>query len=326
MKGWLKHWDETKRLTREEAIKILNLPKEDVDDLIACAYALRTKYKGKKVSVQLLTNVRSGNCSQNCAYCAQSCESHAAIEKYRRVSDEKLYGDNDLVDDKHLARHCIGLSGIQFSDAEIEDLAERIREMKKKGTQICCSIGFLTEKQARLLKDAGLDRINHNLKSSRRFYPEICTTHTYEQRVANIHMLQDIGFEICSGGIIGMGESMEDRIDLALMLRELGIKSIPINILNPIPGTPLEGTARLEDEEILTTIALFRFIQPDAYLRFAGGRMLISHLETEAIQAGINAAIVGDLLTTLGSKVKEDMEKVKALGFETEGKSKNLKI
>ena len=136
MKEWLKHWDETKRLTREEAIKILNLPKEDMDDLIACAYALRTKYKGKKVSVQLLTNVRSGNCSQNCAYCAQSCESHAAIEKYRRVSDEKLYGDNDLVDDKHLARHCIGLSGMKFTDKEIEELARRIRKMKEQGITV----------------------------------------------------------------------------------------------------------------------------------------------------------------------------------------------
>ena len=161
----LKNWDEECPLTREEAVEVLNLPVEEMDSLMECAYALRTKYKGKKVSVQLLTNVRSGNCTQNCAYCAQSKDSQAEIEKYKRVSDEKLYGDNDLVDEKHLARHCIGLSGIGFSDEEIEDLADRIREMKKKDTQICCSIGFLTEKQARILKDAGLDRINHNLNS-----------------------------------------------------------------------------------------------------------------------------------------------------------------
>ena len=161
----LKSWDEECPLTREEAVEVLNLPEEEMDSLMECAYALRTKYKGKKVSVQLLTNVRSGNCTQNCAYCAQSKDSQAEIEKYKRVSDEKLYGDNDLVDEKHLARHCIGLSGIGFSDEEIEDLADRIREMKKKDTQICCSIGFLTEKQARILKDAGLDRINHNLNS-----------------------------------------------------------------------------------------------------------------------------------------------------------------
>ena len=184
----LADWDEERSLSREEAVEILDLPKEEMEDLISCAYALRTKYKGKKVSVQLLTNVRSGNCSQNCAYCAQSCESHAPIEKYRRVSDEKLYGDNDLVDEKNLARHCIGLSGIKFTDAEIEDLAERIRIMKKKNTQICCSIGFLTEKQAKMLKEAGLDRINHNLNSSRTYYHNICSTHTFEQRVQNIHM------------------------------------------------------------------------------------------------------------------------------------------
>ena len=135
----LKNWDEECPLTREEAVEVLSLPEEEMDSLMECAYALRTKYKGKKVSVQLLTNVRSGNCTQNCAYCAQSKDSQAEIEKYKRVSDEKLYGDNDLVDEKHLARHCIGLSGIGFSDEEIEDLADRIREMKKKDTQICCS-------------------------------------------------------------------------------------------------------------------------------------------------------------------------------------------
>ena len=133
-----------------------------------------------------------------------------------------------------------------------------------------------------------------------------------EEKIRTIRAAQEVGMEVCSGGIIGMGESMEDRIDLAMTLRELKIKSIPINILNPIPGTPLEGTA---DDEILTTIAVFRFIHPDAYLRFAGGRSLIAHIETEAIQAGINAAIVGDLLTTVGSKVLEDMEKVKKMGF-----------
>ena len=144
----LDNWDETHELTKDEALAILNCDDVCLDKLIETAYALRLKYKGKKVSIQLLTNVRSGNCSQNCAYCAQSCESQAQIEKYKRVSDEKLYGDNDLVDNKHLARHCIGLSGISFTDAEIEDLAGRIRKMKKNDTQICCSIGFLTEKQA----------------------------------------------------------------------------------------------------------------------------------------------------------------------------------
>ena len=154
-------------LTREEALEILNANADSLPNLIEQAYQLRTKYKGNRVSIQLLTNVRSGNCTQNCAYCAQSRDSEAPIEKYRYVEDRKLYGDNDLVDEMHLARHCIGLSGIRFADDDIEKLAERIRKMKKNDTQICCSIGFLTEKQALILKEAGLNRINHNLNSSR---------------------------------------------------------------------------------------------------------------------------------------------------------------
>ena len=144
---------------------------------------------------------------------------------------------------------------------------------------------------------------------------ESCVLPIPDEKIATIRAAQEIGMEVCSGGIIGMGETMEDRIDLALTIRDLGVKSIPINVLNPIPGTPLEHAAPLQDEEVLTTIAIFRFIHPDAYLRFAGGRMLIAHIETEAIAAGINAAIVGDLLTTVGSKVMEDMKKVKELGF-----------
>ena len=226
-------------LSREEALSILNTPDDQLDDLIARAEKLRRKYKGNHVSIHILTNARSGNCSQDCAYCAQSCRSTADIEKYKWVSDEKLYKDNDFVNEHHLSRHCIGLSGMKFTDEEIEELAERIRAMKKTGTHLCCSIGFLTEKQARMLYDAGLDRINHNLNSSRAYYSHICSTHTFDQRVENIHMLQKIGFEICSGGIIGMGESKEDVVDMLMELREIQPEALPINFLLPIKGTPL---------------------------------------------------------------------------------------
>ena len=202
------------QLTREEAIEILNTPDDKLEELIKRAEVLRRKYKGNHVSIHILTNARSGNCSQDCSYCAQSSRSKADIDEYKWVSDEKLYADNDFVNEHNLSRHCIGLSGMQFTDEEIEELAKKIRKMKEDGTHLCCSIGFLTKKQALILKEAGLDRINHNLNSSQNYYHNICSTHTFEQRVANIKMLQELGFEICSGGIIGMGESKEDVVDM----------------------------------------------------------------------------------------------------------------
>ena len=311
------HTHEDPILTREEAIEILNTPDDQLDALIERAGILRKKYKGNHVSIHILTNVRSGNCSQDCAYCAQSCRSKADIEKYKWVDEEKLYHDNDFVNEHHLSRHCIGLSGMGFTDAEIEQLAGRIRKMKETGTHLCCSIGFLTEKQAKMLKDAGLDRINHNLNSSRNYYSHICTTHTFDQRVENIHMLQRLGFEICSGGIIGMGENMKQRIELAFELKELGVCSVPMNILNPIPGTPLEHMPPISDEEILVTIAIFRFILPRTFIRFAGGRARLSReTQKQALSAGVNGLLMGDMLTTLGSGVNEDKSLAREAGYD----------
>jgi adenosylmethionine-8-amino-7-oxononanoate aminotransferase/biotin synthase len=176
--------------------------------------------------------------------------------------------------------------------------------------KLCASMGLLKKEQLVRLRDAGILRYHCNLESSEAYFPTLCSSHSVADKVRTIRAAQEVGLEVCSGGIIGMGETMEDRIEMAFMLKELGVKSIPINILNPIPGTPLAGTPRLSDDEILMTIAVFRFIHPDAYLRFAGGRILIEHLEEQAMNAGINSAIVGDMLTTSGAKIEQDMKKI----------------
>ena len=233
---------------------------------------------------------------------------------------EKLYGDNDLVDEKHLARHCIGLSGIGFSDEEIEDLADRIREMKKKDTQICCSIGFLTEKQARILKDAGLDRINHNLNSSRSFYPEICTTHTYDQRVNNIKMLQSLGFEICSGGIVGMGESKEDIVDMLMDIREINPESVPINFLLPIPGTKLadRDISELTPDYCMKVLCLARLMVPKSDIRCAAGReVYFKGLEPELFKV-VDSIFASGYLTAGGQGIDDTMKMIKDAGFDGE--------
>ena len=274
----LADWDEERSLSREEAVAILDLPKEEMEDLISCAYALRTKYKGKKVSVQLLTNVRSGNCSQNCAYCAQSCESHAPIEKYRLVF-HKIF--------------------------------------QKKNTQICCSIGFLTEKQAKMLKEAGLDRINHNLNSSRSFYPEICSTHTYDQRVNNIKMLQGLGFEICSGGIIGMGESKEDVVDMLMDLKAISPESVPINFLLPIPGTRLadRDISGLTPEYCMKVLCLARLMIPKSDIRCAAGReVYFKGIEPELFKV-VDSIFASGYLTAGGQGIDDTMKMIRDAGF-----------
>lgn len=305
------------QLSREEALAILNTPDEALEELVSFAETYRRKYKGNHVSIHILTNARSGNCSQDCAYCAQSCRSKADIDKYKWVADEKLYEDNDFVKEHHLSRHCIGLSGMKFSDQEIEILAEKIRKMKADGTHLCCSIGFLTEHQARVLKEAGLDRINHNLNSSRSYYSHICSTHTFDQRVANIRMLQGLGFEICSGGIIGMGESKEDVVDMLMELREIQPEALPINFLLPIPGTPLEHA----DMSILTTaycmkvLCLARLLVPKADIRCAAGREVYFKGEEKMLLRVVDSIFASGYLTAGGQGIKDTIKTIEDAGF-----------
>ena len=305
------------QLSREEAIEILNAPDENLDELIARAEKLRRKYKGNHVSIHILTNARSGNCSQDCAYCAQSCRSKADIDKYKWVADEKLYADNDFVNEHHLSRHCIGLSGMKFTDSEIEELAEKIRKMKEQGTHLCCSIGFLTEKQALMLKEAGLDRINHNLNSSRAYYHNICSTHTFEQRVANIKMLQGLGFEICSGGIIGIGESKEDVVDMLLELREIRPEALPINFLLPIPGTPLEHAdmSALTTAYCMKVLCLARLLVPQSDIRCAAGREIYFKGEEKNLLRVVDSIFASGYLTAGGQGIKDTIQAIEDAGF-----------
>ena len=305
------------QLSREDALAVLNTPDESLEELVSFAETYRRKYKGNHVSIHILTNARSGNCSQDCAYCAQSCRSKADINKYKWVEDEKLYEDNDFVKEHHLSRHCIGLSGMKFTDEEIEILAEKIRKMKADGTHLCCSIGFLTEHQAKVLKDAGLDRINHNLNSSRNYYPNICSTHTFDQRVANIRMLQGLGYEICSGGIIGMGESKEDVVDMLLELREIQPEALPINFLLPIPGTPLEHAdmSVLSTAYCLKVLCLARLLVPKADIRCAAGREVYFKGEEKMLLRVVDSIFASGYLTAGGQGIKDTIQTIEDAGF-----------
>lgn len=303
------------QISREEAILLANDSQKQA--LYRAAGEIRDKFRGRFFDTCSIINARSGRCSENCKWCAQSAVFQTHIDEYDLVDENTCMEMARLNNAYGVDKFSFVTSGRSLSDRNIDRLCKYAVKIKAgMKINLCASMGLLKKEQLQKLMDAGITRYHCNLETSPRYFATLCSTHTVQEKIATLKAAREVGMDICSGGIIGMGEAMGDRIDMALLLRDLQVKSIPVNILNPIPGTPLEKTARLSDDEILTTIAVFRFIHPDAYLRFAGGRMLIEHIEEQAIAAGINAAIVGDLLTTVGSKVLEDMEKVKTLGFE----------
>ena len=286
------------------------------EDLYKAAGAIRDNFSGRQFEMCSIINAKSGKCSEDCKWCAQSTFYSTNIQTYEMVDEKEAVEQACSNARQGVHKYSLVTSGKSLSDANINQLVSLYKQIKQKtNIALCASMGLLDKNRLMKLKEAGVEHYHCNLETSRSFFPTLCTTHSYDQKVQTIRWAQEFGLEVCSGGIIGMGETMDDRIELAFELNALGIESIPVNILNPVDGTPLEGMAPLSDEEILTTFALFRFINPKAKIRFAGGRLQIKHLQEKALKAGVNAALVGDLLTTIGSNVEEDKEAFQLAGF-----------
>lgn len=309
-----------KQITSEEALFILNFKNSEIEKLINEVYKVRFKYKSNKVSVHILTNAKSGDCNQNCKYCAQSNISNAKIDKYDLIDFNKLLDNGQIGLTKNVNRHCVGLSGLTFTDKQIDKLSEYFLNLKQKiKTDLCCSIGFLTKKQAIKLKQSGVTRINHNLNTSKNNYKNICTTHTYEERINNINMLKEVGFEICCGGIIGIGETKEDIINMLTDIRKINPKSIPINFLIPIAGTPFENIKHnLTTEFCLKVLCLTRLFVPEADIRCAAGREIYIKDKQKLMLKVVNSIFTAGYLTAKGENIDTTIKLIKDYGFECE--------
>ena len=287
-----------------------------LDNLQAGAQMIQRHFRGRHVDLCTIINGKSGRCSENCKYCAQSARHHTGVDEYDFLPTEKILAVALANERAGVNRFSIVTSGRALDGKNFDKAIETYKVLRGKLTiELCASHGILNAEQLQRLKAAGVKRYHHNLETSRRFFPQICTSHTYDERINTIKLAQAVGLEVCSGGIIGMGETWQDRIDLALEVAALGITSIPVNILTPIKGTALENLPHLGAEEILRTIALFRYINPTADVRFAAGRNFLSDNGASALLNGASAAITGNMLTTSNNNIKADMKLLRSLGL-----------
>ena len=304
-----------KEITREEAIELSQCP---LEELTAVADEIRRKMCGEVFDMCTIINGKCGKCSEDCKYCAQSAHySTNLTDSYGLLDTHEILKQAKNNDDRGVLRYSIVTSGKRLSDQEIDKVCESIRAIRKEtGIQVCVSFGLLNEEQFRKIKEAGACRVHCNLESSERYFKEVCTTHSYQEKIDTLKAAKRAGLSICSGGIMGLGETMEDRIDMVITARELGVKSIPVNLLNPIPGTPYENNKVLSNDELCRIVAVFRFLVPDGMIRLAGGRGLVGDKGEKCFKSGANAAISGDMLTTAGITVETDMELLNKLGYE----------
>lgn len=304
-----------RRLTREDHLEeFIDCP---LEELCAGADRIRTHFCGDKVHLCAIINGKSGRCGEDCKYCAQSCHSQTGVEEYAFLPTEEIVKDALAYEKEGIDRYSIVTAGRTLCAADFEQAVEAYAAMHREcKLELCASHGFLTQEQFHRLREAGVTRYHANVETSRRYFPSICTTHTYEDKIKTIKLAQEAGLNVCSGGIIGMGETWEDRLEMAVSLAELGIQSIPINALMPIPGTPLEGMKSLTEDEIVRTVACFRYINPEAQIRLAAGRALMRENGRKAFESGASATITGNMLTTTGANIRSDKELLLRMGRE----------
>lgn len=302
-------------LTREEADAVASCP--DLDELCDAADHICRTLMGEEVDSCSIVNARSGLCGEDCKWCAQSVRHHTGCDVYDHLEDAEILEAGRRNSKEGIHRLSLVTSGRALGDRDLDRLCEAYRRLADTtGLGLCASMGLLDEKQLRRLKEAGVTRYHCNMETSRNFFPKLCTTHTPDDKIATIRAAKRAGLQVCSGGIIGMGETLSDRIDMAFEIADLGVVSVPMNILNPIPGTPLQDTPPISEEEIIRTAAVWRFILPDKAIRFAGGRMRLGkEAMKRMLRGGVNGALMGDMLTTVSCTIAQDRELFKESGL-----------
>src|SRR4051812_1254538 len=303
-------------ISRDDARAVLAAPDEAILDQLAAAYRVRRQYHGNRVRLHFLLNAQSGLCPEDCHYCSQSAVSAAEIEKYPFMAREKILAAADRAASLGVGTFCMVISGRAPGERVFGKVLDAVREVKARhGMNVCACLGLLTEDHVQRLEEAGVDQVNHNLNSSERFTGEIVTTHTFDDRVATVEHVARSGMKTCSGGIIGMGETDEDVIDLALSLRELNVRSVPVNFLIPIPGTPFAEQHGLDPRRCLRVLCLYRFLLPSQEIRIAGGREVhLRSMQPLGLYAA-NSIFIGDYLTTAGQAARADYEMIRDAGF-----------
>ena len=295
-----------------------------LQEICQSADQIRKKMHANSFDLCSIMNAKSGKCSENCKFCAQSSHYSTAIETYECVDQQEALSLAEENEAHGIHRFSLVTAGRSVANENLKKFSEIYLQLSEKtNLSLCASMGFLTTDKAKMLRESGVSRYHCNLEASKSYFPHVCTTHTWDEKVETLRIARAAGMDICSGGIIGMGETRQQRFELALELRELGANSIPINILSPIPNTPFAELEPISVDEILLTIAIFRIINPAAVIRMAGGRGVMGDRQEQCFQAGANGAIVGDYLTTVGQNLATDLAMFRRLGFDLSPAAKN---